>query len=165
MKIFRALSVALIAVLAVFVAVPANAAQAKPDVIVKVYHQPVTPTAVIGSGLGTVRTFFAPIAVNGTSADDQYITGTLTTVAQGVADGLEVRTSNLAFVIGGEQNQLVVGGVSLYAPAGATIAAGARTIRPIIGGSGKYEGATGEVVSTNLGANGWTHVFRVFLPK
>jgi len=52
----------------------------------------------------------------------------------------------------------------LYAPAGATLAPGARTVRPVIGGSGDYKGARGQVVSTNLGANGWTHVFDITLP-
>ena len=130
---------------------------------VKVYHQAVTPIAVSGSGIGTVRTFFIPIAVNGKAADGQYLTGTLTTVSAAMADGQELRASNLTFVFGSEDNQMVVGGISLYPPAGATIAPGAKTIRPVIGGSGIYDGARGQVVSTNLGANGWTHVFKVRL--
>jgi len=35
----------------------------------------------------------------------------------------------------------------------------------VLGGSGKYANASGDVVSTNLGANGWTHVFRLTVPK
>lgn len=114
-----------------------------------------------GSGIGTVRTFFIPIAVNGKAADGQYLTGTLTTVGSVMAGGQELRASNLTFVIGNEDNQLVVGGVSLYPPAGATLAPGEHTIRPVIGGSGIYDGARGQVASTNLGANGWTHVFKI----
>jgi hypothetical protein len=31
----------------------------------------------------------------------------------------------------------------------------------VVGGSGSYSGARGEVVSTNLGDQGWSHVFRI----
>lgn len=137
----------------------------KHDLVINVYHEAVSPLSTIGSGLGTVRYFFIPIAVNGTAADGQYLSATLTTVAQGVPPtGKELRASNLVFVFGQEADQIVVGGVSLYAPAGATLAPGTRTIRPITGGSGRYEGAVGQAVSTNLGANGWTHVLQVYLP-
>lgn len=132
---------------------------------VTVYHEAVSPTAVIGSGLGTVRTFFIPIAVNGTAADGQYLAAMLTTVATDMPGNQEVRASDLTFVFGNPNDQLVVGGVGLYPAAGATLAVGTRLIRPVVGGSGKYAGAIGEAVSTNLGANGWTHVFKIRLPK
>lgn len=143
----------------------AGPAHADTTEIVKVYHQAVTPISTVGSGIGAVRTFFLPIAVDGKAADGQYLTGTLTTFATDVQDGLEVRGSNLTFVFGSEENQLVVGGISLYPPAGATLAPGQRTVRPIIGGSGTFNGARGQVVSVNLGPNGWTHTFRVTLPE
>lgn len=131
------------------------------DRTVRVWHAAVTPTAVVGSGLGTVRTWFTPISVNGVSAAGQYMTGTLTTVAVNPDDASEWRTSNLVFVVGDEANQLVVGGVSVYPTISATIAAGTKTTRPIIGGSGRYNGARGYAVSTNLGADGWSHVFHL----
>lgn len=131
--------------------------------IIRVYHAAVAPTSITGSGIGTVRTFFIPIAVDGVAADGQYLVGTLTTLAEGVSDGQELRGSNLTFVVGDEANQLVVGGVSLYPPAGATLAPGQRTIRPILGGSGTYDGARGQIISTNLGPDGWTHVLRIRL--
>lgn len=129
------------------------------SITVSVYHQAVAPIAVSGSGIGEIRTFFAPIAVNGKAADGQYFTGTLTTMTEGMTGGQELRAANLAFVFGSEENQLIIGGISLYPATGATIAPGTKTVRPIIGGSGIYNGARGQVVSTNLGANGWTHVF------
>jgi len=142
---------------------PATAAE-KPTTV-RVYHQAVSPIAVSGTGIGTVRTFFIPISVDGKSADGQYLSGTLTTLDPAMPNGLELRSSNLTYVFGAEKDQMVVGGISLYPPAGATIAAGQSTVRPVIGGSGKYSGARGQVVSTNLGANGWTHVFKVWLGK
>ena len=141
---------------------PAQAASERQ--VVRVYHQAVTPIATSGNGIGMVRTFFIPIAVDGKAADGQYLTGTLTTLAENVSDGLELRASNLTFVFGQEADQLVVGGISLYPPAGATIAPGTKTVRPVLGGSGKYDGARGQVVSRNYGAQGWTHIFRIVLP-
>ena len=133
----------------------------KDTTVVRIYHAAVAPTSVTGSGIGTVRTFFIPIAVDGIAADGQYLVGTLTTLAEDVSDGLELRGSNLTFVVGEEANQLVIGGVSLYPPTGATLAPGQRTVRPILGGSGIYEGARGQMVSTNLGPDGWTHILRI----
>jgi hypothetical protein len=133
----------------------------RPVTEVTVTHGVVKATSTTGTGLGTVRTFFIPIQVDGISAEEQYLSGTLTTLGEGVKGDQELRGSNLVFVFGGEANQLVVGGISLYPPAGATLAIGEETVRPVIGGSGTYEGATGEVVSTNFGDEGWSHVFRV----
>ena len=132
--------------------------------VVRVYHEAVVPIATSGSGIGMVRTFFIPIAVDGKAANGQYLTGTLTTLAENVTDGQELRASNLTFVFGDEADQLVVGGISLYPPAGATLAPGTKTVRPVLGGSGKYDGARGQVVSRNYGAQGWTHIFRIVLP-
>lgn len=139
----------------------ATSAQPSGAQTITVYHQAVSPIAVSGSGIGTVRTFFIPMAVNGRARDGQYLAGTLTTLAERVTGNLELRASNLTFVFGAEEDQIVVGGISLYPPAEATLAPGTRTVRPVIGGSGRYFGARGQVTSTNLGADGWTHVFRV----
>jgi len=128
---------------------------------VTVTHAVVTPTATLGTGTGTVRMFYAPIDVDGVSADGQYFSGTLTTLAEGVSGDQELRSSNLIFVFGEEANQLVVGGISLYPSAGATLAVGEESVRPVVGGSGSYSGARGDVVSTNLGDLGWSHVFRI----
>jgi hypothetical protein len=129
-----------------------------------VTHGVVTPTATTGSGIGTVRTFNTPIVVDGMEADDQYMLGTLTTLEVDVNGDEELRSANLVFVFGGESNQVVVGGISLYPPAGATIAPGNETIRPIVGGSGLYKGAVGQVVSKNLGDEGWSHILSITLP-
>lgn len=132
--------------------------------VVRVYHQAVQPIATSGSGVGTVRTFFIPMAVDSKAADGYYLTGTLTTLATDMADGYEIRASNLIYVFGNEADQLVVGGISLYPPSDATLPPGSRTVRPVVGGSGRYDGATGQVISRNYGAQGWTHTFRIVLP-
>ncbi|PHX60517.1 MAG: hypothetical protein CK552_05475 [Actinobacteria bacterium] len=162
MGISRPAAIIAASIIALFTALPAGAAPADKPTIVKVYHQAVSPIATSGSGIGTVRTFFIPIAVDGLAADGQYLIGTLTTLSNPMASGEEIRSSNLTYVFGRETSQLVVGGISLYPPGGATLATGQSVIRPVIGGSGIYVGARGQVVSTNLGANGWTHVFKIW---
>jgi hypothetical protein len=87
--------------------------------------------------------------------------GTLTTIGQVLNGEDEIRSANLNFVLGDISNQVVLGGVSLYPPVGATIAPGTETIRPIIGGSGEYEGARGQVISKNLGDAGWSHILEL----
>ena len=166
MKLTRTLAALALGLLAIVgIATPAHAASGSGITTVTVYHQPVVPTAVTGSGIGTVRYFTMPTAVNGVAADGQYMTGTLTTLDTGVPGGQEIRSSNLVFVFGSSENQLVVGGIAIYPAAGATLAVGARVVRPVLGGSGKYAGAVGQAISTNLGANGWTHVFKIRIPS
>lgn len=151
--------------LLIALAVSTGSAHAATDrEVIRVYHQAVQPIATSGSGIGTVRTFFIPMAVDGKAADGYYLTGTLTTLTTDMADGYELRASNLIYVFGEEADQLVVGGISLYPPSDATLPPGARTVRPVIGGSGRYDGATGQVISRNYGADGWTHTFRIALP-
>ena len=82
MTFARLLIAPLIAALALLGGAPAHAAhesghESKP-VTVRVYHQAITPVAVLVTPAATVRTFFGPIAVDGKAADGQYITGTLT---------------------------------------------------------------------------------------
>ena len=165
MAIVRPLVAALAVVLGLsLIGAPAAAAKDAREKrsVVTITHAPITPTAVIGSGLGTVRTYYIPTAVAGRKAPATgYLAGTLTTIVTGLPDSQELRASNLVFVVGSEPNQLVVGGLSVYTTDLSTLAAGATTIRPIIGGSGIYSGARGSVESTNLGDQGWRHVFRL----
>jgi hypothetical protein len=162
----RALALSSLAgAIALFGSPTVHASEHEATQTVRVYHEAVQPTATSGSGIGAVRTFFIPMAVDGVPADGQYLSGTLTTLVDRLPNGQQLRASNLVFVFGAEADQLVVGGVSQYPVAGATLAPGQKTIRPVLGGSGKYANASGDVVSTNLGANGWTHVFRLTVPK
>ena len=165
---FRILTASVAAALTFSIALvagaPAATAAEKPLVVV-VTHAPLAPTAVVGSGLGTVRTFYVPIRVDGKASPGSYLTGTLTTVATGLESNRELRAANLTIVVGKDDNQLVIGGLSAYPADGSTLAPGQQATRPVIGGSGIYDGARGSVVSTNLGERGWRHVFRVTILK
>ncbi len=87
-----------------------------------VTHGVITPTATVGEGLATVRTFIIEITADGKSGDNYYLVGTLTTVGKVLKGEDEIRSANLNFVLGDISNQVVLGGVSLYPPVGATIA-------------------------------------------
>ncbi|MFZ9885341.1 MAG: hypothetical protein ACO3ON_07805, partial [Ilumatobacteraceae bacterium] len=63
--------------------------------VIVVTHGVVTPTATTGSGIGTIRTFNIPIAIDGMESDDQYMLGTLTTLEVGVNGNEELRSTNL----------------------------------------------------------------------
>lgn len=162
MLVVRPVIAALAVVLGLSLIGAAPAAAKERRAVVTITHAPTSPTAVVGTGLGTVRTYYVPTKVDGKkSPASGYMSGTLTTIATGLPDSQELRASNLVFVVGSEPNQLVVGGLSLYNTDLSTIAAGQTTVRPIIGGSGIYSGARGTVVTTNLGDQGWRHVFRL----
>jgi hypothetical protein len=154
-------TLAALALLSGNVAEAAPAAQFKGERIVRITHAVTAPTAVIGTGLGTVRTFMVPTVVNGKANAGNYLTGTLTTVAVGLANDQELRASDLTFVVRTVTNQLVVGGVSLYATQAGVLSVGQTTTRPVVGGSGIYAGARGYVVTTNMGDAGWKHVFHL----
>lgn len=161
-------AIALIATAAVMGLLPAGASHAAPagdsradTRVVRIWHAPVGPTLVQGSGLGAVRTFMVPTKVNGKANAGNYLTGTLTTVAVGLPDDQELRASNLTFVVRSQANQLVVGGVSNYPTQAGVLAIGETTTRPVVGGSGIYAGARGYVLSTNRGDAGWLHEFHL----
>lgn len=130
--------------------------------VLRIWHPPVSPTSVSGSGLGTVRTYFTPMTVNGSAVGGGYMTGTLTTVAADAASQIEWRTSNLVFVMDASNvNQVVVGGVLPYSSTSAVLGIGQTFVRPVLGGSGAYAYVTGYVASVNRGADGWLHVFHL----
>ena len=129
--------------------------------MVTITHAPTAPTAVVGTGLGTVRTYFVPTAVSGRKAPDDRLHERhphhhrhRSHRRPGGARCQPRLRGRLRAEPAGH------GGLSLYNTDLSTIAAGSRTVRPIIGGSGIYSGARGTAVSTNLGDQGFRHVFR-----
>jgi hypothetical protein len=80
--------------------------------------------------------------------------------------GDEIRMSTLNFVFGtaeaafsGSAHQIVVAGSGFYPGDQSTIAVGNELIRPITGGSGKYQGATGSALTEHLEDGSWRHTF------
>ena len=70
--------------------------------------------------------------------------GTLTTVAEDAPTrGKEIRTTKLVFIFSNPNDQIEIGGASVYASTAPTRPKRSVTIRPIVGGSGAYAGASG----------------------
>lgn len=95
----------------------------------------------------------------------------LTTSVDYPASGDEVRMTTLNFVFGdssgllaGSPDQIIVSGSGYYPRQQGTIAGGLDLVRPIIGGSGKFSGATGSALTEHLGDDTWRHTLRFVLP-
>jgi len=109
-----------------------------------------------GSSPGDERFFVVPA----TSPEGGLLTGSLTVVAPDKPlASQELRRSDLVFQFGAVEDQLVVGGVAVYEIEDPTLALGKVVIRPILGGSGVYAGATGWVDTTHYKDGTWVHVF------
>lgn len=114
-----------------------------------------------GHQLGDVRVTSVATATAG-SDETGRLDATLTTTAVDVpGPGDEIRISDLVFSFGSGVDQIVVHGTSVYPAAGATIAIGASTIRPVVGGSGSYAAATGWAETWHLDDGTWRHTFHL----
>jgi quercetin dioxygenase-like cupin family protein len=129
-----------------------------------VYHGPVAislaDAASDGHQLGDLRV----TTVATTTAEGEPVgrlDATLTTTGIDVPEpGDEIRISTLVFSFDDEAgSQIVVSGSAAYPAEGPTIATGDTTVRPIVGGSGAFAGATGDAVTTHLGDDHWIHTF------
>jgi len=120
---------------------------------VTITHGPVTLEYVdlgtAGPSLGDERvtSVAAQIDGGGTGRLDAVLT---TTAIDTPAKGDQIRIGHLVFIVGNGPDQIVVDGTSTYPATSATIAVDSSTIRPIVGGSGAYSGATGWAESFHL---------------
>lgn len=127
---------------------------------VTVTHGAVTPTATIPGnldGVGTLRTFHAPVVANGDS--EGFFDSTMTTTAVDVAAGTEIRITTIVVTLNNGADQLILEGTATYPAAGSTVAPAMTVTRPVIGGSSAYAGARGFAESTRLTDDTWSHVF------
>src|SRR3954469_16872609 len=135
---------ALAAVVVVPVALAASGGSQ--DRIVAVSHGPVklvyTDLGPKGPSVGD--SYSADVPSKGPGGSAARVVGTLTTVAENSpATGKEIRTTNLVFLFADPNDQIQIGGASVYSSTAPTRPKASITIRPIVGGSGKYAGATG----------------------
>ncbi len=135
------------------------------DRTVTVTHPEVEPPTYIDNGeeghsVGDVRLFhFDGVA------DDDSVVGTdwvmTTTAVDSPEVGVQVRVVTGVFSFGTDGDQLILEGVALYPGEGATLKVSSSTIRSIIGGSGKYRGASGWVESIHHDDGTWEHIFHI----
>ena len=84
---------------------------------------------------------------------------TTTGQPEGSAD-LENRVTSAVFSFGGS-DRIMVQGIGVYPKTGATVKVDATLERAIIGGTGKYAGARGTVMTTHLPDGTWQHAFTI----
>lgn len=132
---------------------------------VVVYHAPTAPPTYIDNGLpgdspGDQRIFH----FDGETADgsavvmDWIMTTTGLDTAEGGAES-RVTLGVFSFT-GADTDQIMLEGVGLYPGSEDTFVPDAELRRAIIGGTGRFRGASGEVLSTHLADGSWTHEFR-----
>jgi hypothetical protein len=63
------------------------------------------------------------------------------------------------FTFADRKDQIIAFGVSDYSPSAAEFEAGQPTVRAILGGTGKYMGARGQLASTRNADGSYTQVF------
>ena len=160
----RTLRGLLLAALIAAVVVPVSPAarHATPPKAFTVTHGPVVLTYVDagtpGPSVGDV--YYASILGKGPGGQDVRVVGGLTTVAEDTpTPGMEIRTTNLVFMFPNAQDQIQIGGASVYAKTAQTRPTQSVTVRPIVGGSGAYAGARGWCVTVHYANGNWAHTF------
>ena len=156
-RIFRGLLLA-----AVVVPVSPAARHATSRKAFGVSHGPVVLACVDagapGPSVGDV--YYASIEGKGPGGQDVRVVGGLTAVAEDTpAVGMEIRTTNLVFMFPNAQDQIQIGGASVYSKTAQTRPTQSVTVRPIVGGSGAYAGARGWCVTAHYANGNWTHTF------
>jgi hypothetical protein len=130
---------------------------------VTVIHGPVTLALIdlgeTGPSVGDLRITELATDVRGKPGRlDAILT---TTAVDSPEPGSEVRLGKLVFTFAESKDQIIVEGTSVYPSASATIKADSSTIRPIIGGSGVYAGASGWCETFHDADDTWRHVLHL----
>ena len=113
-----------------------------------------------GNSPGDVYHFFAPLRSSPGGQVICEVSGskTLIKLATEANPDLEKRGTLMFFTFGG-QDQIVVFGITDYSPTAGEFAAGRPVVRPVLGGTGKYMGARGQLSSTRNADGSYTQVF------
>jgi hypothetical protein len=114
-----------------------------------------------GNSPGDVYHFFAPLRSSrgGPVTGEVFGSKTLIKLAMDTNPDIENRGTLLFFTFGVHQDQIVVFGITEYSPSAGEFAAGKSVVRPILGGTGKYMGARGQLTSTRNADGTYTQLF------
>jgi hypothetical protein len=131
---------------------------------VTVSHGPVAAPVLVDGGdagpsAGDVRYFSFSATSDGGAAVHFDSVMTTTGIVEGSTD--EYRDTRILVTFANPADQLILEGMGVYPGEGSTLRVESSVTRPIIGGSGKYPGATGDVVSTHNADGTWTHTFHL----
>src|SRR5881398_4008444 len=114
-----------------------------------------------GRSPGDVHHFFAPLHTSpgGPVTGEVFGTKTLVKLATDANPNLEQRAMLLSFTFSDRQDQIIALGVADYSPAAGEFNADKPRARAILGGTGKYMGARGQLTSTRNADGSYTQVF------
>src|SRR5438876_12456079 len=114
-----------------------------------------------GNSPGDVYHFFAPLhsSPGGPVTGEVFGSKTLVKLATDANPNFEKRATLLFFTFGNAQDQIIALGVHDYSPTAAEFNAAKSVVRAILGGTGKYMGARGQLASTRNADGSYTRVF------
>lgn len=114
-----------------------------------------------GNSLGDVYHFAAPMhSEKGGPVTGELIgSKTLVKMATDADPNLERRATLMFFYFADRKDQIIAFGVADYTPSAPEFEAGQPVIRAVIGGTGKYIGARGQLTSTHNADGSYTQVF------
>jgi hypothetical protein len=114
-----------------------------------------------GNSPGDVYHFFAPLhsKPGGPVIGEVFGSKTLVKLATDANPNLEQRATLLSFTFNDRQDQIIALGVTDYSPTAGEFDAEKSRARAILGGTGKYIGARGELTSTRNADGTYTQVF------
>jgi hypothetical protein len=119
-----------------------------------------------GNSPGDAYYFYANVRdQHGGSVTGQlYGSKTLVKPEDPAKPGTEQRATLLFFVFDNSQDQIVVAGVPDYPPNAPEFAADKPVLRAVLGGTGKYNGAGGQLTSTRNGDGSYKQEFSLTKP-
>jgi hypothetical protein len=114
-----------------------------------------------GKSLGDIYHFSAPLhSERGGPVTGEVIgSKTLVKVATDANPNLERRATLLFFTFAQGKDQIIALGAADYTASAPEFEAGQPVVRPVLGGTGKYIGARGQVTSTRSDDGSYTQVF------
>ncbi len=114
-----------------------------------------------GNSPGDVYYFSAPLrsSPGGRVIGEVFGSKTLIKPATGAKPNLQQRATLLIFTFSNREDQIVVMGVPDYPGNAAEFNAGQPVVRAILGGTGRYMGARGQLTSTRNADGSYTQVF------
>jgi len=114
-----------------------------------------------GNSLGDVYHFSAPLhSERGGPVTGELIgSKTLVKMASDANPNLERRATLMFFTFADGNDQIIALGAADYTPSAPEFGAGQPVVRPVLGGTGKYIGARGQVTSTRNSDGSYTQVF------
>ena len=114
-----------------------------------------------GNSPGDVYHFFAPLhsTPGGPVIGEVLGSKTLYKVATDANPNVEKRATLLFFTFSDAHDQIIAVGVHDYSPTAAEFNAGRSVVRAILGGTGRYIGARGQLTTTRNADGSYTQVF------